>query len=226
MKANDIDPLSPAALAQMGQAELNELKATIARSRASVARTPEFLLAMEEVAIKTREVLDPIIAQQIADAGHSPACRRGCSFCCHQHVPIDTAEARILAKAVQMMPTMHQDGIVAQCRVVARQFPHYRAGYAQRYARKLACPLLRDGSCTVYEVRPMRCRTYWSLDRSACEAQYQAPSTDVQVPVVNAQPAYTRYSLAMAGAGENIGELSSMLLIALIDPAALEHVQS
>ena len=48
-------------------------------------------------------------------------------------------------------------------------------GAARRLARA-ACPLLVDGRCSVYPIRPMSCRGWNSLDVQACEADFLDPT--------------------------------------------------
>jgi Fe-S-cluster containining protein len=40
---------------------------------------------------------------------------------------------------------------------------------------KAPCPLLKNGICMVYEVRPMACRTYLSSSSTGCKTEYDHP---------------------------------------------------
>ena len=44
----------------------------------------------------------------------------------------------------------------------------------ERLARKIPCPLLLDGACSIYETRPLTCRALLSRSASLCERQFEA----------------------------------------------------
>lgn len=45
----------------------------------------------------------------------------------------------------------------------------------QLLATNIACPVLVEGRCSAYAARPFNCRSYHSLDRSACERAFDNP---------------------------------------------------
>jgi uncharacterized protein len=47
---------------------------------------------------------------------------------------------------------------------------------------RIPCAFLRGGHCTVYEAHPIRCRSWNSADRDACEVSFHDPRKSV-VPV-------------------------------------------
>jgi uncharacterized protein len=77
-------------------------------------------------------------------------CRAGCSGCCHHHLSVFPIEAAAVTDAVKALPPETQA-------VIRRQ----AAAVREREARGLsvACPLLVDERCAVYELRPLICRT-------------------------------------------------------------------
>lgn len=79
------------------------------------------------------------------------ACRQGCNWCCHQAVTITSLEAAEIAK---------HTGIPAVS--LKTDFSQTREGMVEKY-RKVACPFLKDGICSIYEVRPSPCRTHYNL---------------------------------------------------------------
>ena len=80
-------------------------------------------------------------------------CRRGCAFCCHVTVVVTPLEAIRLAR-----------------RDASRGRAPAQAGDAT--VRFAPCPLLVDGACSVYDIRPFACRSLFSLDAARCEAGY------------------------------------------------------
>ena len=75
------------------------------------------------------------------------ACRKGCDLCCQRKFSISGVEAYNVAALFRQLPEAVQ-------RAVRK--------------RKSSCTFLVDGACSVYEARPVICRTYGlpSLNRN------------------------------------------------------------
>jgi len=102
-------------------------------------------------------------------------CRKGCYHCCSQAVfalPYEVLSLvhyikdNLTEKEIQEIKknTVRKNKITESMNV--RQFLHYKS----------PCPLLRKGICTVYEARPMACRTYISSGKAGCLNEYSNPS--------------------------------------------------
>jgi Fe-S-cluster containining protein len=114
------------------------------------------------------------------------ACRAGCSFCCHLRVLTTIPEVLRIAGYLQQEL---QDGAL---RAIKDRTARHRAATAGRNAAerrrlRLACPLLVDGMCLAYEVRPLSCRGWNSIDVSVCESDFHDPSQVIKVPVYGPQ---------------------------------------
>lgn len=101
-------------------------------------------------------------------------CRSGCSFCCY--MPVHALEIEIILIAVWVFQTQRPEVVqrYQQKIVEARQ----KIGSARDDARmklRVACPFLDEGSCGIYEVRPIACRAYFSPDAKACEVERDNP---------------------------------------------------
>lgn len=82
--------------------------------------------------------------------GEVSACRKGCSHCCNMAVGISTYEAHLIGKHIGVAPVNHRtdlDGI-----------PGSITGFMN-----VPCPFLKNNECSVYEVRPVACRTHFNL---------------------------------------------------------------
>ena len=72
-------------------------------------------------------------------------CRKGCDSCCHQRLAVLPVEYDRLRTAFLALPPEEQQRI--------------RGHAAERWAAGI-CPLLVDGACSLYEDRPIICRTH------------------------------------------------------------------
>ena len=70
--------------------------------------------------------------------------------------------------------------------VRARGAPLVGIGPAERIGRKLACPLLVDGACSVYRHRPLACRQATSLDLAACVDEFEGRNLMGRIPISGA----------------------------------------
>ncbi len=73
-------------------------------------------------------------------------CRSGCSGCCHHHLSVFPVEAAIIKVAIQDLPQILQERI------------HQQAISVVEHETEI-CPLLVDDKCSIYNSRPIICRT-------------------------------------------------------------------
>ena len=145
----------------------------------------------------------------IASANLALACERGCNYCCHQRVEIRPYEAFVLAGHIRARMT------------AASQ--HTQAG--------IACALLVDGACSVYEARPAACRKYYSLSVETCRDAFLRPAEPLTGPLEddNLRLAGNAVALGYARGVEESGrdtnryELHGALLEALENPKSLKR---
>jgi hypothetical protein len=57
---------------------------------------------------------------------------------------------------------------------------------SDRIGRKLACPLLVEGACSVYRHRPLACRQATSLDLGACVDEFEGRNLEARIPISGA----------------------------------------
>jgi hypothetical protein len=53
---------------------------------------------------------------------------------------------------------------------------------AERFGRKLPCPLLADDLCSVYAARPLSCRRVTSFAVEPCREEYEGEAGDILMP--------------------------------------------
>lgn len=113
------------------------------------------------------------------------ACHAGCSACCHQIVDALNWEASLVTDFIaQEMPTARRDRAREQAEAWLRTFnaitraatpaaplrpEEVNAARVEFRRRRVACPFLIDGQCTIYPVRPVVCRSHIvETDPEAC----------------------------------------------------------
>lgn len=113
------------------------------------------------------------------------ACRAGCGTCCHVPVGVQAHEVLLAAEYIQT----HFAG--AELEAVIARFAAHRAAFAgqgmnERAALKIACALLRDGSCSIYEARPEACRSHHSRNLDGCRSNLDTgiDIVDVLIPEI------------------------------------------
>jgi Fe-S-cluster containining protein len=97
--------------------------------------------------VRLRTRVDEHFAQAMARTPEQFACQAGCESCCHQRFSVFEVEAAPIREALAQLARSDPE---ARRRVRERgQDPGLRA-----------CALLLDGRCTVYEQRPLICRSH------------------------------------------------------------------
>lgn len=105
-------------------------------------------------------------------------CGKGCSFCCYGLFEIGSGDVAVIADAVRALPAAKRKALIERAaRIVAEtKHPDIReisADEKEEFFDRTAaigCPALdRDGACTIYENRPIVCRTFGLPIRDASE---------------------------------------------------------
>jgi hypothetical protein len=112
-----------------------------------------------------------------------PACRPGCTYCCHQNVAVSPPEALAIARHLRTTLTSSElAGVI--WRVAGTTSRLRNTGRRERFLLRVPCLLLSKGHCTVYSLRPLTCRGDNSLDAGVCAAAFDDPaSTGDRAPV-------------------------------------------
>jgi Fe-S-cluster containining protein len=102
------------------------------------------------------------------------ACGAGCAWCCHQQVSLAPAEAVAIARHV--LTNFPPDALAAlKSRLAALDDRSRGLGVWGRAKLKTPCAFLVDNKCSIYEVRPLRCRSLYSRDTEHCRFVMENP---------------------------------------------------
>lgn len=77
-------------------------------------------------------------------------CRVGCSGCCHHHLSVFPVEAASVQSAIASLTDEVQQQLQTQAKAVMEKGANGEA---------VSCPLLLEDRCSIYESRPLICRT-------------------------------------------------------------------
>ncbi|MDJ0927355.1 MAG: YkgJ family cysteine cluster protein [Gammaproteobacteria bacterium] len=131
--------------------------------------------------------IDVVIEKQLGDQQF--ACQRGCAWCCHQLIVLTHWEdGRQILAAARGRLTPEEFGVFER-RIRDQAQAITKMGHAAAEALQWTCPLLKDGECVVYDLRPVACRSVFSTDAATCQAMMEAEDfdelTDSQQSVAN-----------------------------------------
>jgi Fe-S-cluster containining protein len=90
-------------------------------------------------------------------------CRAGCSFCCHQNVDVTVPEAILVALQ------LGNDADPRRTAVVEAADAFRALDDDARIMTGKPCPMLVDHRCSVYNARPINCRSFMSPDATNCK---------------------------------------------------------
>ena len=127
------------------------------------------------------EAISWSLERLLHDEGMVPSCRLGCSHCCRFPILMSVAEARTLANFVKRGFSPEQiDALRRRTRqwhrrddsLRSRSLPVPPSAGEDDSPSALPCPMLVESECSVYNVRPLLCRTHYVLShpRSCCSA--------------------------------------------------------
>lgn len=159
------------------------------------------------------------------EEGIIPTCKPGCFRCCGQHILTNIAEVQALAHYIRRKFSRDR---IEDLRVRTQQWHEWdatRSGrhHATHIDEQLAfsayhyCPMLVEGECSAYAMRPVICRTHFVCsDPSDCRPFYDPKSIkDGPVALASVKVATNPFSVRIKDRIENAGFNfydSSMLL--------------
>lgn len=109
-----------------------------------------------------------------------PACQPGCDSCCHNQVELTAPEALLLGSYLAAkIPAENLQPLLARVETSEAG----RAGKTKvqlaALRAELPCPFLKDSRCSVYEVRPLMCRSMHSLEAESCRRELADPNLNL-----------------------------------------------
>ena len=169
-------------------------------------------------------LVQEVVPESMLDAGAGVACRKGCSYCCHDPVTAPPHEVLTLADSIRRMPAPQREQVMKR---VARNAERVDRAGQQALLEPMRCALLEDDDvCSAYDDRPSNCRRFHSMAVADCENSFFNPqklrskirlSTPLLVASI-AQYAGFRRLLSERALDVACYELNTALREALADP--------
>jgi len=169
---------------------------------------------------------DRLNVSRVEQDGIGLVCRAGCSLCCWLRVDVYAPEVFLIADTLRKeLPRQELEELLGRLASHAELIG--RLTVLEHATRNVACPLSKNGWCSVYEVRPHTCRRHHSQDLAACQFTYDHPE-DMDFPGAHHRELFHELTDAMEshaavyeyfGFDATIYELGSALEEALTDPA-------
>jgi Fe-S-cluster containining protein len=95
-------------------------------------------------------MIQEIMSEVRENSAARVACKKGCSNCCHQQVKLSQLEADAIGDRIG--------------RQAVNLRPGHRIRHINAYGPETPCSFLLDGSCSIYENRPVVCRNLVNAD--------------------------------------------------------------
>jgi Fe-S-cluster containining protein len=147
-------------------------------------------------------------------------CKEGCTYCCCKPGVL-TLVPEFLRILDHVQSTFSADAVSALA-ARARRYASQIEGHSfdDPTDESVPCPLLVDGRCSVYELRPLVCRGYNSTDVDACRRAHEdadelVPIFSVIKDVTDGATVGVAQQLKAAGFNDSLVDLGSALNVAL-----------
>jgi len=175
------------------------------------------------------ELAQGLTDEQTRDApSEAVACQVGCNHCCHLRV--DTTPVEVVALASWLNEGRSAERVSDLRRHVGKTDDSTNELTDEaRAAAGVACPLLSDGRCSAYEMRPLDCRGFESPNVEICMALSRNPGNLDLLLSRHRYQVLLRARLGLQAASRDLGleyqtvELTAALRIALDIPDAAER---
>lgn len=197
-------------------------------AKTELARKP-----LHEAQIAFYKRLDSVIHVAHAASSERIACTAGCSYCCYYKVEARAPEVLAIQQFIETQFTPAQKArVLRQAALNVAEVKNLSHG--QHLTVNQACPLLEDGRCSGYSVRPSKCRNFHAKDVEGCKQSFDEP-TNLSIPnsfieavALAANGTLTGFEQAQEGSGldPRVYDLNSALLDAFANPKASKRMRS
>jgi Fe-S-cluster containining protein len=152
---------------------------------------------LKTVCSKAQRKLDEVFAAELFRSTATIACCSGCYYCCHVKVDIQPRDAFLIVDFIRERFSPERQADVL--RTAHENWDKIKPMTVdQHFMAVLPCPLLEQGKCSVYQVRPSSCRIAHSQRVEPCKQSVEHP--DLPEESIELVP-----NLRFATAGAHLG---------------------
>ena len=201
-----------------------------ARAEFSHAKGEVTMLDPQEALIRFYGRLDGAIKTASGSSEVKPACRPGCFYCCYYKVEAKAVEVLAIQRYVNARFTQQQRELVMKQAMVNIEQAK-GLSYEEHLATNQRCPFLIENQCSVYPVRPSKCRNFHASEVEGCKKSYEEPN-NLMLPNSFIEPIHVaangvtrgfEYAIAESGKDSRTYDLNSAFLEATENPASAKR---
>lgn len=116
-----------------------------------------------------------IIAKTVDASPVKPVCASGCSYCCYYKVEVRAPEIFLIKEHLQQHFEADAirnilDSAEKNAQLIRNLTPE------KHLTTNIKCPFLKENNCSIYSVRPFKCRNFHATDLGGCEKSFNNPS--------------------------------------------------
>ncbi|MES2674236.1 MAG: YkgJ family cysteine cluster protein [Pseudomonadota bacterium] len=179
---------------------------------------------------KSLDRYDNLIAKSIEESTIKPACKAGCAYCCYYKVEVRAAEMFLIKDyLINNYNESHIKQVLTDAKsnaAIIKTLTH-----EQHLTTNIKCPFLIESKCSVYQVRPFKCRNFHATDVSACENSFSDPGDlTIKSGFIESVAMFgNAHSQGFEGAVKNAGldsrayDLNTALVEVFAEPSALKR---
>jgi Fe-S-cluster containining protein len=159
--------------------EISCAEAVSARDTLLEGDSPDKTVKLARIAV---ESASSRILKVLDESDDKPACQKGCSYCCHFMVEASAPEVLAIAQYIRQNFTQEEQEQLMRSideNINATQGMTRK----ERFVFRAPCALLKNGACSVYDIRPVMCRAWHSMDVESCKNDFEHPSFQDTVQV-------------------------------------------
>ncbi|RYY76707.1 MAG: YkgJ family cysteine cluster protein [Gammaproteobacteria bacterium] len=171
-----------------------------------------------------------LIAKSTEESTIKPACKAGCAYCCHYKVEVMAHEIFLIKDHLQQNWTATQiKSLLKDAEENAKIIKTLTQ--EQHLVTNIKCPFLIENQCSIYSVRPFKCRNFHATDANACEKSFNDPENlDIESNFVESIAMFgNAHSQGFEAAVKNTGldarayDFTTALLEVFAEPNALKR---
>ena len=115
-----------------------------------------------------------LIAKSTEESSIKPACKAGCAYCCHYKVEVMAHEMFLIKDYLQKnWQTSRIKYLLNEAEENAKTIRSLTQ--EQHLTTNIKCVFLVNNQCSIYSVRPFKCRNFHATDANACERSFNDP---------------------------------------------------